>query len=66
MDRLIHFASEAGVEVWMRVNQISAFYYLEKEDITDVFVGPDSVMNIFKFPGNHVDEIIAAIHGWDD
>ena len=38
MDRLIHFASETGVEVWMRVNQISAFYYLEKEDRTDVFI----------------------------
>ena len=65
MTKLINLKAELS-EVWIRVDMISSFYYYEAKDVTYVYVGPSQNLNVYEFPGNHVDEIIAAIHGWDE
>lgn len=63
MDPLLYLITDNGVKVWIRIEMISSFYYSEEENATTVFVGPANVLNAFKFPWNHTDEIIVAIHG---
>ena len=65
VDTLLYLTTSKGVKVWIKTETISSFYYLEDENETTVLVGPANALNAFHFPGNHVEEIIAAIHGWE-
>jgi len=65
MDTLLYLITNKGIKVWIRTEMISSFFYSEEENVTTVFVGPANALNAFNFPGNHTEELIAAIHGWE-
>ena len=64
MQPLISLKTFGGNTLYLRVPMIEGFCYNEKEKTTYVWAigGAD---NTYKFPGDHTDEIIAAVHGWE-
>lgn len=50
------------VEAYIRINMISSFYYSEKKDTTYVYIAGEE--EPYACPGNYVEEIVAAIHGY--
>lgn len=65
MQALISLKTFSENTMYIKTAMIEAFCYNEKEKITYVWtVGCSD--DTYKFPGDHTDEIIAAIHGWDE
>ena len=65
MDEYLMLVNDLGISLYLKVSEISVFYYNDHEKNT--FVGLTSGGTAgFTFPGNQLDIIIKAIQEWRD
>lgn len=64
MTPLVSFKNSNDGVTYIVTSKITGFQYEYQEDITLVWVDADP--EPYRFKGKHDDDIIAAIHGWEE
>lgn len=64
MTPLMSFEGLQGNVIYIVTSKVVAFMYEYSQDTTLIWVNDDS--EPYRFKGKHDDEIIAAIHGWEE